>query len=106
MAGGSPRKHHSSISPSDYFAPVGQRADILVTHEAPSAHSHGFEAIDDLARSLHVAKVFHDHHHDCLDYGHDQVRLGFDILGVGLRGITDMNGDIILDHTGAYRQRL
>ncbi len=43
---GLPRKHRSSIFPADYFRLVSQRADILVTHEAPSSHPHGFEAID------------------------------------------------------------
>ena len=35
---GLPRKHRSSIFPEDYFRLVAQHADILVTHEAPSAH--------------------------------------------------------------------
>jgi hypothetical protein len=56
--GGLPRKHRSSIFPADYFGLVGQRADILVTHEAPSSHPHGFDAIDELGRSLGVSKAF------------------------------------------------
>lgn len=32
---GLPRKHRSSIFPEDYFRLLSQRADILVTHEAP-----------------------------------------------------------------------
>ncbi|PXB67348.1 metallophosphoesterase, partial [Pseudomonas aeruginosa] len=55
--GGLPRKHRSSIFPADYFGLVGQRADILVTHEAPSSHPHGFDAIDELGRSLGVTKA-------------------------------------------------
>lgn len=92
---GLPRKHRSSIFPEDYFRLVSQRADILVTHEAPSAHPHGFDAIDELARSLRVGKAFHGHHHDCLDYSRDQVRLGFAAFGVGFCGVTDMNGGCI-----------
>jgi len=71
------------------------RADVLVSHEAPSAHPHGFEAIDELARSLQVSKTFHGHHHDQLDYSAERTRLGFETFGVGLRGITDLDGQII-----------
>jgi hypothetical protein len=92
---GLPRKHHSSIFPVDYYQLAGQRADILVTHEAPSAHQHGFTAIDELAHSLGVNKTFHGHHHDRLDYSAERTRLGFDAFGVGLRGITDQNGQVI-----------
>lgn len=92
---GLPRKHRSTIFPEDYLRLASQRADILVTHEAPSAHPYGFEAIDELARSLRVAKTFHGHHHDCLDYSRDQVRLGFVAFGVGLCGVTDMHGHCI-----------
>ena len=94
--GGLPRKHRSSIFPSDYFDLGGQRADILVTHEAPSAHPHGFEAIDDLARSLGVSKSFHGHHHDRICYSSQRDRLGFTAFGVGFRGITDSSGTIVL----------
>lgn len=93
--GGLPLKHHSSIFPSDHANLSKLCADILVTHEAPSAHPHGFAAIDELARTLGVNKTFHGHHHDRLDYGTERARLGFDAFGVGLRGITDQDGRII-----------
>ena len=89
---GLPRKHRSSIFPEDYFRLASQRADILVTHEAPSAHPHGFDVLDELGRSLRIDKAFHGHHHDCLDYSASSERLGFDAYGVGYRGITDMEG--------------
>lgn len=44
--GGLPLTHRSTIFPDDYERLLKQRADILVTHEAPSAHPHGFAAID------------------------------------------------------------
>ena len=90
--GGLPLTHRSTIFPDDYERLVKQRADILVTHEAPSAHPHGFAAIDDLARSLGVKKTFHGHHHDQLDYSAERTRLGFDAFGVGFRGIFDQDG--------------
>ena len=104
---GLPRKHRSSIFPGDYQRLAGQRADILVTHEAPSSHPHGFTAIDALARSLRVNKSFHGHHHDRLVYSAERIRLGFSAFGVGLCGITDQDGlDIrvgVVDDASSYR---
>lgn len=93
--GGLPLKHRSTIFPDEYFQLAGQRADILITHEAPSCHPHGFEAIDELARSLRVHTTFHGHQHDRLDYRDQQERLGFMPYGVGFCGITDQDGNII-----------
>lgn len=93
--GGLPLTHRSTIFPVDYQCLQKQRADMLVTHEAPSAHPHGFAAIDELARSLGVTTSFHGHHHDRLDYSAERTRLGFDAFGVGLRGITDQDGCVI-----------
>jgi len=105
--GGLPLTQRSTIFPVDYNRLAGERADILVTHEAPSAHPHGFGAIDELARSLGVSTSFHGHHHDRLDYSAERMRLGFDAFGVGLRGITDQDGRVIrageLDDARAYR---
>lgn len=93
---GLPRKHYSSIFPTDYNYLASQRADILVTHEAPSVHPHGFSVIDELARSMRVTRSFHGHHHDRIDYSNHQDRLGFRAHGVGLCGISDINGDVVV----------
>jgi len=102
------RKHRSTIFPDEYFKLVGQSAEILVTHEAPSCHPHGFEAIDELARSLGVHTAFHGHQHDRLDYTGHRERMGFDAYGVGFCGITDQDGNIIcagdFDEQRACRQ--
>lgn len=90
-----PRKHHSSIFPKDYARLIGQRADILVTHEAPSSHPHGFDVIDDLARSMGVRVAFHGHHHDRLNYSDHHRRLNFAAYGVGFCSITDQAGYVI-----------
>jgi hypothetical protein len=87
--------HKSSIFYEDYTELYGQKADILVTHEAPSCHRHGFIAIDSLAQSMKVKTTFHGHHHDCLDYSEHEAKLGFKPHGVGLRGVTDMYGGMI-----------
>jgi len=94
--GGLPRKHRSSIFPADYADLASQQADILVTHEAPSCHPHGFAAIDELARSLGVCLAVHGHHHDQPDYTSQRAHLGFAALSVGFCGIRDQCGDVIL----------
>jgi calcineurin-like phosphoesterase family protein len=87
--------HKSTIFYEDWFNLNGQQADILVSHEAPSCHPHGFTAIDQLAQSMKVKRSFHGHHHDCLDYSQHEKKLGFKPHGVGLRGVTDLDGNVI-----------
>ena len=63
------RKHRSSVFPEDFQQLLRSGpADILVTHEAPSAHPHGWQAIDELAEALGVQLVVHGHHHQNIDY--------------------------------------
>jgi predicted phosphodiesterase len=63
------RRHRSSIFPDDYQQLfLGQFADILVTHEAPAAHPHGWQVIDELAKTLGVGLLVHGHHHENIDY--------------------------------------
>lgn len=78
---GLPLRHRSSIFPSDVAALARLRADVLVTHEAPALHPHGFSALSSLARDLRVRAAFHGHHHQALDYP------GGVWHGVELRGI-------------------
>lgn len=102
-------KHRSTIFSQEYYELAAQEADILVTHEASSCHPNGFVAIDELARSMRVQKSYHGHQHDNLNYQAKWPELGFQAYGVGLRGITDMDGRIIkagdLDEQRAYRQK-
>lgn len=94
--GGLPRKHRSSIFPDVYLRLAAERADILITHEAPSAHPHGFAAIDELAQELGARTTFHGHHHDRRDYGAHHMQRTFVAHGVGLCGITDQDGCVIV----------
>lgn len=87
--------HKSTIFHKDWSALYGQEADILVTHEAPSCHDHGFHAIDVLAQSMKAKYTFHGHHHIRLNYLADEPRLGFSAHGVAKRGVSDMWGGII-----------
>ena len=90
------RKHHSTIFPDVYHRLADQRADVLIVHEAPSCHPNGFEAIDLLAQAMGARWVVHGHHHDALDYRPHRQALGFEAIGVGLRGITTLAGKVIL----------
>ena len=92
-----PRIHRSTIFPDVYQRLARKRADVLVTHEAPSAHPHGFEAIDLLAAALGVTRVFHGHHHDSLDYSAFNSASPFQAFGVGLRGIADLDGSKVAE---------
>lgn len=101
-------KHLSAIFPDSYDALADQQADILVTHEAPSCHPHGFGAIDLLAQVMGVKALFHGHQHDSLDYRQWDTELGFRAYGVGFRGITDYTGKKVLagdlDEARRYRE--
>lgn len=67
--GGIARRHRSSIFPEDFQQLLRSGpADILASHEAPSAHPHGWRAIDELAETLGVQLVIHGHHHQTIDY--------------------------------------
>jgi predicted phosphodiesterase len=84
-------KHKSSIFYGDWFELYGRQADILVTHEAPSSHRHGFSVIDDLARSLHAKFSFHGHQHEHYRHAFEE----FVAHGVGFRAVTDQYGGMI-----------
>jgi hypothetical protein len=93
--GGLPRKHRSTIFADTVASLARERADVLVTHEAPSCHPHGFAAIDHLGKALGVRSVWHGHHHDSLDYREHWPRIGFEAHGVGLRGLTWVDGRVL-----------
>jgi predicted phosphodiesterase len=86
--GGPPRKHLGTIYPEDIDHLAELHADILVTHEAPGYHQHGFAMLDTLAQVMGVKVAVHGHHHDRLDSSATWGAQGFKSFGVGLRGIT------------------
>ena len=94
--GGLPLRMRSTIFPSEWYALAEQSADLLVTHEAPDVHPHGFAAITELAQLMGVGRSFHGHHHDRLDYLAAFDRIGFKAYGVGLRGICDLDGRVVV----------
>ena len=91
--GGLPRKRRGAIWPEDVEALAAQQADILVTHEAPSSHRHGFSAIDTLAERMGVKLIVHGHQHQ--DYVARTERGNIDVYGVGLASVTDLRGHVL-----------
>lgn len=56
------------------------RADVLVCHEAPTSHPHGFGGMDDLAKAMGVRLIVHGHHH----HGYiGASRDGIEVRGLG-----------------------
>lgn len=90
-------KLNGAIYPSDFAALANQKADILITHDAPSCHQYGWRAIDQLARDLGVVRIFHAHTHDDLSetYGARRDQLGFDAHAVGFRRIKNGLGECV-----------
>jgi predicted phosphodiesterase len=88
-----PLRHWSSIYPDEVNSLADLRADILVSHEAPGYHHHGFAILDTLAQSMGVRVSVHGHHHDRLDSSERWASQGFKSFGVGLRGITAIDVD-------------
>lgn len=52
-----------AIWPEDYEALAVQRADVLVTHEAPSSHAQGVPELEALARRMGARLIVHGHYH-------------------------------------------
>lgn len=88
-------KHLSSIFPDVVETLSRQRADILVTHEAPGCHPYGFQVIGDLALSMRVKHVFHGHHHERRNYSDFNSASPFSVFSVPFRGIVDHYGGLI-----------
>jgi predicted phosphodiesterase len=61
--GGLPRRHRVTIFPDDVSAIVREKVDILVTHEAPTTVSGGWEIIGGIASAMGASAVIHGHHH-------------------------------------------
>jgi predicted phosphodiesterase len=89
--GGPPRRHWTSIYKDEFDHLASLQADILVSHEAPGYHAHGFEILDTLAQQMGVKVHVHGHHHDALDSSSRWAEQQFASFGVGLRGISKID---------------
>jgi predicted phosphodiesterase len=106
-------KHWSTIYPDEVEQLATLQADILITHEAPGYHEHGFKELDALARRMGVRMTVHGHQHDCIDSSAQWDAQGFQSFGVGLRGVMafDTQGQVnqvvagMLDEVRAGREK-
>ncbi len=83
-------KYKSAIWPEEWAQLKKLKADILVTHEAPKSHKHGFIAIDQLAEAMGVKQVFHGHLHE---HYRTEIRQGIEVVGVRDAQIVDLFGE-------------
>ena len=83
-------KYKSAIWPDEWAELKKLKADILVTHEAPRSHRHGFIAIDQLAEAMGVRKVFHGHLHE---HYSARIRKGIQVFGVENAKVADLSGN-------------
>jgi len=83
-------KYQSAIWPDEWAELKKLKADILVTHEAPKSHPHGFVAIDELAEQMGVFKVFHGHLHE---HYSATIRKKIQVYGVGDAKVVDLSGN-------------
>ena len=92
-------QHLATIYPEDILTMSQLRADILVTHEAPSCHPYGYDTLDGLARDMQVVRSFHGHHHDDRSDEYAKVRetLGFDARGVNYCSIKNGLGEHVFE---------
>jgi len=82
--GGIPKAHRTTLLPWTVEALRGQSVDVLVTHEAPLPHRHGFHFINGLAADMGSRLVVHGHHHRTYS---DETEEGIKVQGVGLARI-------------------
>jgi len=61
---GMPLGQRSTIYPEDVDKLANMSADVLVSHEAPSCHRHGFSEIDLVAQMMGAKTIIHGHHHE------------------------------------------
>jgi predicted phosphodiesterase len=85
-------KYKAAIWYDEFETLKKQKADILVTHEAPGSHRHGFEVIGDLAAAMEVKHIFHGHLHE--NYA-GIVKNNIKVCGVADRAVVDLEGNAL-----------
>ena len=85
-------KHKSAIFYDDIEKLKQLKADIIVTHEAPSCHKYGFKVLDELAEAMGVKKIIHGHHHQ---HYKSKINDEIEVFGVNKSEVIDLNGDVI-----------
>ncbi|MSP01399.1 MAG: metallophosphoesterase [Acetobacteraceae bacterium] len=82
----------AAIWPEDIEALSVQKADILVTHEAPSSHPAGSAIFDELARAMGARMIVHGHHHVA---SHARAEDGLLVLSVGSAWGISLDGRVM-----------
>jgi predicted phosphodiesterase len=98
--GGLPLWHRDSIFPEDFSRLAQHRFDVLISHEAPSSHRHGFVAIDRLADMAAARLIVHGHHHESY-----VAKLA---NGIGVRGLAVAETwelEVVTQSSGSARSR-
>jgi predicted phosphodiesterase len=85
-------KYKSAIWHDEFEALKTQKADILVTHEAPGSHRHGFKVIGELAAAMGVKNIFHGHLHE--NYA-SVIRKDIKVVGVADSAVSDLIGNTL-----------
>ncbi len=85
-------KYKGAIWHDEFEALKALKADILVTHEAPGSHRHGFDVIGDLALAMGVKHIFHGHLHE--NYA-GIVKRNIKVSGVANRTVANLEGKIL-----------
>jgi predicted phosphodiesterase len=87
-------KYQSAIWHDEYEELKRLRADILVTHEAPGSHRHGFSALSELGAAMGVRMIFHGHLHE--NYI-GTIRNNIKVVGVADQAVCDLVGNTLTD---------
>ena len=85
--GGLPLWHRDTIFPAEVEELSARRFDVLVSHEAPSCHRHGFAAIDGVAAAAGARWIVHGHHHDSYQA---VLANGIAVRGLGLSEVWEL----------------
>lgn len=87
---GMPLWHRDTIFPEDIDRLAGERFDVLVAHEAPTAHPLGYDVIDRLAEAGGARLVVHGHHHNSYDR---RLPNGNRVRGLAIAETWEWDGD-------------
>lgn len=87
-------KYKSAIWHDEFEALKALKADILVSHEAPGSHRHGFPVIGDLAVAMGVKNIFHGHLHE--NYART-IKNHINVFGVANMAVSDLLGNTLSD---------
>ncbi|MGZ4980992.1 MAG: metallophosphoesterase family protein [Methylobacter sp.] len=85
-------KYKGAIWHDEFEALKVLKADILVTHEAPGSHRHGFDVIGELAAAMGVKNIFHGHLHE--NYI-GIIKSNIKVVGVANRAVADLVGNTL-----------